>query len=214
MIQGYDLDDLDALPKTLRMYSASDYAVMEARAGKVEPDRTEHGVVGLDHRGDMWFVDWWTGQTETDKSIESFIRLIARWRPIRHFNEGGLIDKAIGPAIRKRMQETQKFVAVEQLPSLSDKAIKLQSFHARVTAGTVHVPVRRQWAEDLIDQLVKFPAGRWDDKADVCGLLGRGIDQMTDAGIVSQESRPLLVPFTEKWLEYKEHGDKPAVRYF
>lgn len=213
MIEEYD-PDKTPLPKSLRFYSASDYAVMEARAGKTEPDKTEHGVVGLDKNGDMWFTDWWTGQTETDKSIDAFIKLIARWKPVRHFNEGGLIDKAIGPAIRKRMQETQKFVAIEQLPSLSDKAIKLQSFHARVTSHTVHVPVRRQWAEDLIDQLVKFPAGRWDDKADVCGLLGRGIDQMTDARVISAESRPLLVPFSAQWLEYNERNEKPAVRYF
>jgi predicted phage terminase large subunit-like protein len=212
MIEPYE--GLDALPKSLRLYGASDYAVMAARAGKAEPDRSEHGVVGLDKKGDMWFVDWWTGQVETDKSIEAFIRLVGLHRPIRWFNEGGLIDKSIGPAIRKRMQETQRFVSIEQLPSLSDKAIKLQSFHARVTAGTVHVPIRRPWAEDLIDQLVRFPAGRWDDKADVCGLLGRGIDMMMDARLPGEASRPLLVPFTEKWLEYNDRNQKPAVRYF
>ncbi len=212
LIQSYD--SLDALPKSLRYYSASDYAVMAARAGKTEPDKTEHGVVGLDKKGDMWFVDWWTGQVETDKSIEAFIKLIRLWKPVRHFNEGGLIDKAIGPAIRKRMQETQTFVAIEQLPSLSDKAIKLQSFHARVTAGTVHIPIRRPWGEELINDLVKFPAGRFDDKPDVCGLLGRGIDMMFDARVPETSSRPLLVPFTEKWLEYNDRNQKPAVRYF
>lgn len=213
MIDAYD-PDKTPLPKSLRFYSASDYAVMEARAGKAEPDRTEHGVVGLDKNGDMWIADWWTGQTETDKSIEAFIKLVALWRPTRHFNEGGLIDKAISPAIRKRMQETQKFVAIEQLPSLSDKAIKLQSFHARVTAGTVHVPIRRAWAEDLIDQLIKFPAGRWDDKADVMGLLGRGIDQMMDARVLVADRKPLLVPFTEAWLMHNDKADEPKVRYF
>lgn len=208
------IETYDALPRSLRFYGASDYAVMAARAGKSEPDKTEHGIIGLDKTGDMWICDWWTGQVETDRSIEAFIKLIGVWKPIRWFNEGGLIDKAIGPAIRKRMQETQKFVAIEQLPSLSDKAVKLQSFHARATAGTVHVPIRRAWAEDLIDQLVKFPGGRWDDKADVCGLLGRGIDLMYDARVISETARPLLVPFTEKWLEYNDRNQKPAVRYF
>lgn len=211
MIETYD--DLDALPKTLRYYSASDYATMAPKHGQ-DPDYTAHGVVGLDNKGDMWFVDFWTGQVETDVGIDKFINLVALWKPIRHFNEGGLIDKAIGPAIRKRMQETQKFVAIEQLPSLQDKSIKLQSFHARATSGTVHIPVRRPWAEKLIDELVRFPAGKHDDLCDVCGLLGRGIDQMTDARIVSRESKPLLVPFTEKWLEYNDRNDKPKVRYF
>jgi predicted phage terminase large subunit-like protein len=213
-ILGYDPDNIDALPKTLRIYSASDYATMVPRHGKKEPDFTEHGVWGVDRIGDLWAVDWWSGQVETDVGIAQFIRLIGLWKPVRHFNEGGLIDKAIGPAIRSGMQHAQKFVAIESLPSLEDKAVKLQAFHARATAGTVHVPIRRKWGEDLIEQLVKFPAGRWDDKADVCGLIGRGVDQMMDARVSSIESRPLLVPFTEKWLEYNDRSDKPKVRFF
>jgi predicted phage terminase large subunit-like protein len=207
-------DGLDALPRSLRIYGASDYATMEPKHGKKEPDFTEHGIWGVDRVGDLWAVDWWSKQCETDVGIAAFIRLVAQWKPIKWFNEGGLIDKAIGPAIRSSMQHSQKFVSVESLPSLDDKAIKLQAFHARATALTVHLPVRRKWAEDLIDQLVKFPGGRWDDKADVCGLIGRGVDQMVDARLPSHESRPLLVPFTEAWLTYNDRNEKPKVRYF
>jgi predicted phage terminase large subunit-like protein len=214
VIQGYDLDKLDALPKSLRLYGASDYATMSPRHGKKEPDKTEHFVVGLDHIGDIWFIDNWSGQTETDVSIAQFIRLLGMWKCIRWFNEGGLIDKAIGPAIRSAMSHAQKFVAIESLPSLEDKAIKLQAFHARATAGTVHIPVRRKWAEDLIEQLVKFPGGRWDDKADAAGLLGRGVDKMMDARLPFATTRPMLVPFTEKWLEFNDQNAKPKVRYF
>ena len=213
MIAEYD-PNLDALPKSLRFYGASDYATMSPRAGKKEPDYTEHFVMGLDRKGDMWFVDNWSGQVETDRGIAEFIRLVGLWKPIRWFNEGGLIDKAIGPAIRSAMQHTQKFVAIESLPSLDDKAVKLQAFHARATAHTVHIPIRRRWAEDLIDQLVKFPAGRWDDKADCCGLLGRGVDQMVDARVPVADRKPILVPFTEAWLMYNDKADKPKVRYF
>jgi predicted phage terminase large subunit-like protein len=212
MIATYE--GLDALPKSLRIYGASDYATMEPRAGKKEPDFTEHGVWGVDAIGDLWAIDWWSKQAETDVGIAAFIRLVGIWKPIKWANEGGLIDKAIGPAIRSAMQRSQKFVAVEQLPSLQDKAVKLQAFHARATAGTIHFPVKRQWADDCITQLVKFPGGRWDDKADVCGLIGRLVDKMVDARIPSVSSRPLLVPFTEKWLEYNDRNDKPKVRFF
>jgi predicted phage terminase large subunit-like protein len=209
----YDPDKPEARPASLRIYTASDYATMAAEKGKREPDFTEHGVVGMDNKGDLWFLDWWSGQCETDKSIAAWVRLVGLYRPVRHWNEGGVIDKAIGPAIRRAMRESQRFVHIESLPSLQDKSIKLQSFHARVTAKTVHFPLKRKWAEDVIDQLVKFPAGRWDDKADVCGLIGRGIDQMLDARVPVLDNRPSLVPFTEAWLEY---GSKPKsqVRFF
>jgi predicted phage terminase large subunit-like protein len=206
-------EGLDALPKSLVVYGASDYAVMEPRHGKKEPDFTEHGVWGVDKVGDLWAIDWWSKQCETDIAIAAFIKLVALWKPVRWANEGGLIDKAIGPAIRSAMSHAQKFVAVEMLPSLDDKAVKLQAFHARATAGTVHFPVRRAWADNCIEQLVKFPGGRWDDKADVCGLIGRMVDKMMDARVSLREAKPLLVPFTEAWLFYGSN-DKPKVRYF
>lgn len=212
MIRTYD--GLDALPKSLRVYGASDYAVMEPRHGKKEPDFSEHGVWGVDKIGDLWAIDWWSRQCETDIAIAAFIKLVALWKPVKWANEGGLIDKAIGPAIRSAMQHSQKFVAVESLPSLEDKAVKLQAFHARATAGTVHFPVKRPWADNCIEQLVKFPGGRWDDKADVCGLIGRLVDKMVDARVTSADTKPLLIPFTEKWLMYNDRNDKPKVRYF
>ena len=57
MILSYD--GLDALPKTLRIYGASDFATMEPKAGRKEPDFTEHGVWGIDRRGELWAIDWW-----------------------------------------------------------------------------------------------------------------------------------------------------------
>jgi predicted phage terminase large subunit-like protein len=203
-----------ALPLSLRMYGASDYATMEIQHGKKEPDYTEHGVCGIDNIGDIWFTDWWYRQCETDVGIAQFIRLVALHKPVKWFNEGGLIDKAIGPSIRSAMQHSQKFTVVEQLPSLDDKSIKLQAFHARATARTVHFPLRRSWTDHVVEQLCKFPGGKHDDAADVCGLIGRGVDKMMDARLPFAEVKPLLIPFTEAWLMYNDRNAQPKVRYF
>jgi predicted phage terminase large subunit-like protein len=213
MIEEYD-PDKTPLPKSLRIYGASDFATMEPRHGKKEPDFTEHCIVGVDRIGDLWFIDWWYRQCETDVSIAQFIRLVGMYKPVMWANEGGLIDKAIGPAIRSAMQHSQKFVAIESLPSLDDKAVKLQAFHARATAHTVHFPIKRAWADRVIEQLVKFPAGRWDDAADCCGLIGRLVDKMMDARVLVADRKPLLVPFTEAWLMHGAESDKPKLRYF
>jgi predicted phage terminase large subunit-like protein len=200
------------VPQNLRIYGASDYATMEAKAGR-DPDFSEHGVVGIDSTGDLWFIDWWSGQTETDKSIAAWIRLVAMHKPVRWWDEGGVIDKAIGPAKRDAMRRSQKFVHVEALPSIQDKAMKLQSFHARATAKTVHFP-NTKWADAVIDQLVKFPAGRYDDKADVCGLIGRGVDVMIDARVPIADTRPILTPYTGAWLEWNDREQRPKERFF
>jgi len=204
---------LDALPSSLRIYGASDYATMEPEPGKKEPDFTEHGVVGIDAIGDLWFVDWWFGQVETDKGIAEFIKLLGFYKPIRWWNEGGLLDKAIKPAIRQAMRLNNRYTVIEPLPSIADKSVKLMAFHARAAAGTVHFPIRRKWTEHVLEHLIKFPGGRWDDAADVCGLIGRGVDQMVEASLPLVERRPILVPFTEAWLEFNDRKT-PKVRFF
>ncbi len=206
--------DVDALPKYLRFYGASDYATMEAQTAKREPDFTEHGVFGYDSQGDLWAVDWFFKQCETDVGINEFVRLIGMWKPIRWWNEGGVIDKAIGPAIRSSMRRSRRFVVIESLTSIQDKPMKLQSFHARAHARTVHFPLKRPWTEHVIEELIKFPAGRWDDAADVCGLIGRGIDKMIELPAPVESPRPMLIPFTADWIEYDSNRDKPKVRYF
>jgi len=203
-----------ALPKSLRVYIASDYATMALEQNKREPDFTEHGVWGMDAQGDLWALDWFYKQCETDEGIAAFLRLVSLYRPIRGWNEGGIIDKAIGPAIRDQMRRQQRFVHIEPLTSIQDKSMKVQAFHARCTAHTVHFPLRKKFTDHVIDQLCKFPGGKHDDAVDVCGLIGRGIDQMVDARLPSAIVKPILVPFTEAWLTYNDSNQAPKVRYF
>lgn len=196
-------------PKYLTVYGASDFASKEDRAA----DFTEHGVVGVDHLGEFWLLDWWYGQLSSDKYITAWIALVRRWRPRKWWDEGNVIGHAIAPARNKAMRESHVFVATEQLPSIKNKALKLASFQARAAAGMVHYPTRRPWATRLIDQLCAFPAGRYDDAADVCGLFGRGVDKMQNAHVDSRETQKRLIPFTAEWLEYEEASDEREIRY-
>lgn len=207
-------------PKIVRQYGASDWATKDDGG-----DFTEHGLMGMDHIGNMIFRDWWSGQKETDVGIFNLNKMVARHRDDkdsasrvhRWYNEGGPIDKAIKPAINRAMREYEgghAYVSHEAMPSIKDKEIKLLSFHARWNSGTVWFPVRREWAQKVVDALVKFPTGKYDDKPDVCGLLGRGIDKMGTAALPSiDERRPGLVPFSAAWLEYSEQK-APTVRYW
>lgn len=197
------------IPGQLHLYGGSDYAVTE-KAG----DYTEHGIFGLDTDNNLWAIDWWSGQAEPEITIEAFIQLLKvyKGRLIRWWNEGGVIDKAIRPAINRAMREADTYVDLRTLPSIADKRAKCRSFGARVGAKTIWLPSYKTWAHDLVDQLIAMPAGRYDDKADVAGLIGRGIDQMTDARPLPAAAPRGIKPFTAQWLEYQEPA-LPAVRY-
>jgi phage terminase large subunit-like protein len=200
-------------PPILSFVGAGDYAVS---AGK--NDFTELGVFGIDPSGDLWEVDWWHEQSDTGKSTEASLDMVARWKTPMWFNEGGVIDKAMGPLMNMRMRERSAkgancFTDRRTLASGGDKLAKCQAFIARCNAGTVHFRDNAN-SRRIIGQIAALPAGRFDDAADVCGLIGRAIDQFP----IAREHKPAappqaLKPFSKKWLEYKPDAPEP-VKYY
>lgn len=200
----------DQLPLRLAKTMAGDYAVT-----KDGGDYTEYGVVGLDADSNMWFLDWWFGQESSDIWVDGTLKMARKHGVRQLFNEGGVIDKATRPAFNKAMREMKPdpyFVDIRSLPSMADKVAKLQSFQARWSAGTIWLPKGEVWAERLVELLCAFPAARYDDGPDVCGLLGRAIDQMRVGDKPPEARKPGLVPFTAAWLEYEEKAPS-EVRY-
>lgn len=199
--------DPEELPPRLNLYGASDYAVTE-KGG----DWTEHGVAGADEGGHLWLRDWWSGQEAPDVTIEAKLDLAHQWRTLEWFGEKGVIEKAIGPATNRAMQDRAKagkpsWTAMTYLPTTGDKVARVASFRARAQAGAVHLPRGKRWAEELVDQLCAFPAGRHDDKVDVCGLFGRALDAMADAQPAKPERPKPPEPFTDAWYAARERAD-------
>ena len=117
------------------------------------------------------------------------------------------------PLINKMMKERRVYVDVRALPSMKDKRAKVAAFVARLNAGHVWLP-DEPWAHDLVDQLATMNSGgKYDDKADVAGLIGRAMDQFRDVRIETVERKQGIKPFTAEWLEYDEGKQKRGVRY-
>ncbi len=84
---------------------------------------------------------------------------------------GGTIETDLG----KRMIERNALCRVEWLASISDKPTRGRSFQAMCSMGRVIFPRRAPWKADVLGQLFRFPAGKYDDAVDVCSLFGRGL---------------------------------------
>ena len=151
----------------LRYYGSSDYAVTDGGG-----DYTVHRVWGIDEAGDVYRVDGWRGQTASDEWIERKLDLIAKHKPLCWFGEGGVIQKAVEPMLKRRMRERNVHCRLEWLPSVADKPTRARSFQAMAATGRVHM----EPGADLSEYLV-FPAGKHDDEVDVASLIGRAIDQ-------------------------------------
>jgi len=159
------------LPESITTYGASDYAVTEGGG-----DYTEHGIFALDPLGTLYIIDWWRGQTASDIWINKQCDLILKHSPMCWFGEKGVIEKAIAPALRHRMNERRAYCRMEWLPSVNDKTARARSFQALASMNKVMVPITAPWKSELLGQLTRFPAGKYDDGVDVCSLIGRGLE--------------------------------------
>jgi predicted phage terminase large subunit-like protein len=151
----------------VRYYGTSDYAVTDGGG-----DYTVHRIWGIDAGGSIYRVDGWRGQSTSDVWIERKIDLMARYNPMAWFGEGGVIQKAVEPMLRRRMGERQVFCRLEWLPSVADKPTRARSFQAMAASGRVFF----EPGADLSEHLV-FPAGKHDDDVDCSSLIGRALDQ-------------------------------------
>lgn len=197
--QWYETNEL---PERLNYYGASDYAVT-VKGG----DWTEHGVAGIDADGEIWMRDWWSGQDAPDVTIDAKLALAHQYRTLSWYGEKGVIEKAIGPATNRAMRDSKRWTAMEYLPTTGDKVARVASFRARAQAGVVHLPRGQRWADELVQQLCAFPAGKHDDKVDVCGLIGRALDLMADAAPPPPKKEPPPEPFTEAWMNARDNAD-------
>lgn len=197
-VEMFDFYKEGAHPPYLAFILAGDYAVTEGGG-----DFTEVGVFGVDPQGELWEVDWWHKQCAAGEGVEKTLDLVKKWRVPMMFNEGGVIDKATGPLFNLRMRQRRVYADRRAIPSMQDKVAKCASFQGRASARTVHLRDNAN-SRRIVQQLVALPAGRYDDAADVCGLIGRAVDQFPMARVPAPKKESAIKPFTAAWLEYQE----------
>jgi len=183
-------------PEHLRIYGASDYAVT-ADGG----DYTVHVVVGIDPQDNIYVLDIWRQQTDSNVWIDVFCELVNRHKPLMWAEEQGQIKKSIGPFLERRMRETHSYCAREQYPTVGDKPTRARSFQARMAMGKVYFPVSAPWMANLENELFTFPAGVHDDQVDALGLIGRMMDDMLAAHVPEQQAPDN----TTDYSHYKKH---------
>lgn len=173
----------DENPKQMHVYMTSDYAVTEGGG-----DYTEHAVWGL-VGDDLYQLDWWSGQETADVWIEAKLDLIKRWKPMCVFGEAGVIEKAIRPMLKRRMIERKIHARIEWIPSVRDKPTRARAFQSRAAMGTVSL-MRGAKGDDVLTQLLMFPAGKHDDKVDCCSLMGMVLDEAHPAIVIERPKAP------------------------
>ena len=182
-------------PDEMRVFAVSDHAV----ATKQENDRTCLIVFGVDKTGDVWILDVFWQRSAPEATIGAMVTMMRKHKPIQWWAEKGHISKALGPFLRRKMQEDGVYTAVHEVTPAGDKVQRASSFIGRVQMKTVHFPQNAWWTSDAVEELMKFPRGRFDDFVDACSLIGLGLDAMRGPG--ARKQKPSFVPGTLGWIK-------------
>lgn len=175
-------DRYSRIDEVHNVYMTSDFAVSEDKG-----DFTEHTVWAVDSMDNIYMLENWHGQTTADVWIDEALRLIRKHKPLCWFGEGGVIRKAVEPFLRKMMTEQKSWCRVEWINPVGDKPARARGFQARASQRRVHFPEGAA-GDRAIDQLIRFPTGKYDDFVDTCSLLGMAIDHAHPAIVPPPEA--------------------------
>lgn len=144
-------------------------------------DYTELGVVAVMPNKDIYVVDWYQAQESMHKWVAEKQEMAKKWRVIKWYSEAGTIRRASESYINDTMNRGYRYKMV-WLPSNRSKihnatAAVSASFQAMADAGKIYIP-RCEWGDALIDQCLKFPNGKHDDKVDVMSFICIGVNDL------------------------------------
>lgn len=167
-------------------FGSSDLAVTDGGG-----DFTEHAIWGVGHDSTIYGINGWFGQTTADVWIERKLDLIKEHKPLTWFSEAGVIRRVIEGAVKRRMDERRIWCSIEWITSVNDKPTRARGFQALAANGKVSLPLNA-WGDHIIDQLIRFPAGKHDDAVDVCSLIGQAVYETWPAVLrpVEKQDRP------------------------
>lgn len=185
-------------PKTYN-YQSSDFAVTKDE----QADYTEFGIFGMDSAEELWVLDWWYGQTTSDKWIDAQLDQIENWKPFATFGESGVIRRAVEPFQAMRARQRKIYPRWEWITRTGDKMAMARAFQGMASMGMIHIPLC-DWGERLIDQLVAFPAGKDDHSVDVCALMAMAIMMAHPAMVEKPEDEQKRKPVDYGWSDDDE----------
>jgi hypothetical protein len=168
--EWFEFYDPRKVPKCYK-YISSDFAVTEGNGDYTE--LATHGYVD----GDLYLaIEGWRGQTSADVWIEYLIDQMDRHNPFAFFGETGAIRRSIEPFLLRRMNERTIMCRCEWLTRGHDKPTMARPLQAMASMGKVKI-ADSDYGHQLLGQLLRFPAGKFDDGVDMAALMAMAIDQ-------------------------------------
>jgi phage terminase large subunit-like protein len=90
------------------------------------------------------------------------------------------------------MIERVTYCRLAEFPSRYDKAIRARSIQARMATSGLFVPTKAAWFSAFREELLQFPAGKYDDQVDALSLVGQMLDDSSLGRLPSKRQKLLI----------------------
>jgi len=213
-IRYYQPGSLDT--SQMRKYGACDLSVgtKEQLKGGKQADRSALMIFGVDQNDDIYLLDAIMNRDRPDDNVEKIIDMMKHHKPISWFTYQDQITGSIGPLLFKRMKERRAYCHVSEHPSTGSKEQKAQSFKGRLAMGKVYFPKGKFWANDVVEELIRFPGGKNDDCVDTCALFGQEIDTHISGTDYKPMADDTPKVGTLAWIKYSDTVERRRKEQF
>jgi hypothetical protein len=154
-------------------------------------NRTSYTVGGPDLQNTIHFLDFHAARLSPTVSpaekaageygwIDLMFEVDERWHPGVHFVEGGTIWKSVENTVYTEMQARGKFLNLQVLNPVKDKAVRGIPLKKRHRAGATRWNTRADGYTSAKEEMLRFTgfaAARLDDQFDSAATLVLGIEQ-------------------------------------
>jgi predicted phage terminase large subunit-like protein len=169
--------------KQLQYYVGVDFAISQ----KERADYTVVATVAVNEVGELLVVDIRRGRWDSQEIIEELFSVQRRYRPELVVVETGAIEKAIGPFLRKQMQERGVYLNLYPMVPTKDKLSRARSLQARMRSGGIRYNTTASWYPSLEDEMARFPKDRHDDQVDALSWIGLVVDRVLEAPTIEEQ---------------------------
>ena len=204
-IHGYTIDEL---PENGTNYLAGDFAV--SKTSTADSSCAGQWVDGPDDTLYLRPELLWD-RVDSGQWVEWLIDSAKNRNALTLFAEKGVIDKAVGPFLAKRMREREKYFHVHALPSAGNKGACAAAIRDRMAMGKVKFPKFASWWPRAEEAILKFgeEGGPDDDFVDMLGCIGRGMTKQL-VGRENDAPKNVVRPKsgTRAWFKWVREHEK------
>ena len=181
---------------TLRIFCTFDLAIGQ----KEQNDYTAGVVAGVDESANIYVLHVYHGRWDSLQIAEMLFNIWTMWQPEIIGLEKGHIEGTMAPFLNKMSQERLIFPYFEPLTvGRKDKVARAQSIRGWMAHGKVFWNKNDPEQNAAIEEMLKFPNGKHDDRVDMMAHLG----QLLEA-LIGGKLEGMGKPKQESWREKME----------